>query len=299
VLGTWWWLGAWSERLASHFWLFQVPFALMLLSMWSGFARLLSPVVRLLAVALLFLLWIYAGPLGQFVSIGLAGLALLSLPWLTPGPLGAGRLLGLIMAPSLAALVFWFFTAPDIKYALSYFWTLAAGAVVIGASHRLDGPLFRGLGLPRSAPGGWTLLGCAILCGAVLGVCVLMRLPLLSLLTILWILAFASVIGNNPTGNSLFCEFLPLCGLCVMLLFLAQQVIPNVHNPRGEAFGRAAIPVVPVTEFTTRSGLRLYIPVEALVVWDAPLPNTPFPNPDLRLRHKGDLSSGFAVGSVP
>ncbi len=45
----------------------------------------------------------------------------------------------------------------------------------------------------------------------------------------------------------------------------------------------------------TETSLGLYVPVEGDEVWDAPLPATPYPRKDLRLRCESDLCCGFTV----
>jgi hypothetical protein len=45
----------------------------------------------------------------------------------------------------------------------------------------------------------------------------------------------------------------------------------------------------------TRSGLKVNIPVDNFYCWDGPLPSASYPNPALRLRRPGDLSSGFTI----
>ena len=52
-------------------------------------------------------------------------------------------------------------------------------------------------------------------------------------------------------------------------------------------------PPASVVPFTTRSGLVLWVPQEAGNCWYAPLPCTPEPRADLRLRRPGELGSGF------
>ncbi len=46
---------------------------------------------------------------------------------------------------------------------------------------------------------------------------------------------------------------------------------------------------------TTASGLRLYVPRVSDQCWDAPLPCTPYPHPNLRLRDGKHLGSGFLI----
>lgn len=55
------------------------------------------------------------------------------------------------------------------------------------------------------------------------------------------------------------------------------------------------IPIVKLSKFETRSGLVVYIPKKGDQCWNAKLPCTPYPNPDLRLRKEGNISKGFIV----
>jgi hypothetical protein len=66
------------------------------------------------------------------------------------------------------------------------------------------------------------------------------------------------------------------------------------HVPVGS--DTTAIRVPKLTTFITTSGLELYVPVSALgQCFDAPLPCTPNPAPNVRLREPGNLASGFVV----
>jgi hypothetical protein len=71
-------------------------------------------------------------------------------------------------------------------------------------------------------------------------------------------------------------------------------------------FGRPLDPMggeVPVVPFVTASGLVVNVPARTYdpppgmpnACWRAPIPCTPNPAPNLRLRRPGDLASGFAV----
>jgi len=57
------------------------------------------------------------------------------------------------------------------------------------------------------------------------------------------------------------------------------------------------IPSVKLQTFITNSGLAIYTPKEGDYCWDAPLPATPYPNPNLRLREAGNISKGFMFSS--
>jgi hypothetical protein len=54
-------------------------------------------------------------------------------------------------------------------------------------------------------------------------------------------------------------------------------------------------PTAKLARYATRSGLALWVPVKGNSCWRGPLPCTPHPAPNLRLRRKGDLKSGFVV----
>ena len=69
----------------------------------------------------------------------------------------------------------------------------------------------------------------------------------------------------------------------------------DLYQGLGEDHGFHAAPRSELQSFITRSGLRLYVPQEGDQCWDAPLPCTPYPNADLRLRRQGDLGSGFLL----
>ncbi len=58
---------------------------------------------------------------------------------------------------------------------------------------------------------------------------------------------------------------------------------------------RVPLPAVEVRRFTTFSGLELYVPTADDLCWDAPLPCTPYPNGNLRLREPGNMGAGFTV----
>lgn len=141
----------------------------------------------------------------------------------------------LVLVPVWLALVFWFVTAPDPRFAGSLFWLAAAAPVAFW--------------LP-AAP---RLAQTALLVGFLAGV-------------------------EMPN---------------------ASHLMHLIQVPAMVATGQFAdIPDVPEEQFwvfTTRSDLQVYVPVDGDQVWDAPLPATPYPNPDLRLRCPHSLACGFAV----
>jgi hypothetical protein len=97
-------------------------------------------------------------------------------------------------------------------------------------------------------------------------------------------------------GVSLLILFDPVCTWMRtphMGLFAAMQrtllIAPDARN------GLGMMPKVEMIERSTDSGLRLWVPVTGDQCWDAPLPCTPYFNPDLRLRIPGDIESGFVI----
>jgi hypothetical protein len=65
--------------------------------------------------------------------------------------------------------------------------------------------------------------------------------------------------------------------------------------PPGSDGGFHPNPPVELTKFVTDFGLELTVPVDDDRVFDAPLPATPHPVKNLRLRKPGDLSGGFEL----
>jgi hypothetical protein len=61
------------------------------------------------------------------------------------------------------------------------------------------------------------------------------------------------------------------------------------------AMGFHPVPEVHVAPFTTRSGLVVWVPRDGDQVWNAPLPATPEPLPDLALRRPPGLAAGFTL----
>jgi len=77
----------------------------------------------------------------------------------------------------------------------------------------------------------------------------------------------------------------------VLALVLAIGGIERIRHPLDPGF--YPIREIETYEFTADSGLILQVPVEGDECWDAPLPCTPYPNPELQLRQDNDLGSGF------
>jgi hypothetical protein len=84
-----------------------------------------------------------------------------------------------------------------------------------------------------------------------------------------------------------------LC-LSLILCMIPFRHMTLYYGP-GEDHGFHATPRSELTTFVTRSEVLLYTPQEGDQCWDAPLPCTPYPNADLRLRRQGNLGSGFLL----
>ncbi|MCB0165376.1 MAG: hypothetical protein KDI79_14200 [Anaerolineae bacterium] len=135
-----------------------------------------------------------------------------------------------LMIP-IIALVFWFFTAPNIRFAGGSFWLLGAGTMAISIHHVADKKL----------------------------------LEIVSLSSLL-LAIFAFVISARLHG---------------------WVVYPGPDQ------GFYPTPKFQVHQFQTRSGLTIFVPNTGDKCWDAPLPCTPYPNPDLATIESGNISSGF------
>jgi hypothetical protein len=77
---------------------------------------------------------------------------------------------------------------------------------------------------------------------------------------------------------------------------LRALVHANLHAPEAGRWLHTSHPTPELEHYTTRSGLVLGVPTgDGARCWDAPIPCTPNPAPNLRLRVPGDLASGFVV----
>ena len=85
-------------------------------------------------------------------------------------------------------------------------------------------------------------------------------------------------------------------GLACLVLFFGQSmnVLEFLHEWQRD-MGPARVGRTEIK--TTQSGLRVHVPVGDNRAWDAPLPWTPYFNPQLRLRRPGELESGFILES--
>ena len=173
-------------------------------------------------------------PYHVVLPVGLlaAGVGLLALGTLAGrrGPPRVPDAVWLVIVPSLVSLVFWFFTAPSIRFAGANLWVLGAGASLLALDR---------IGVKRR------LAAAFVLAWAV-------------------VLSAFSVAGQDTHWRE-----------------------------AGPDHGFYPILPVEVREVTTDAGLRLVIPVVDNRCWNAPLPCTPHPVPDIQLRENGELRWGF------
>jgi uncharacterized membrane protein len=134
----------------------------------------------------------------------------------------------LFLLPSAGAVLFWFFTAPDPRFAGASLYILGAG-----------------------------LLSASI-----------------------------NVLHNRISRLTVY-FFLCLC--CIMILL---AMFRSFSNPQKNF---SPPPEFPLITKTTESGIDIFLPQSGDQCWDAPLPCTPYFNPQLRLRNDADLSSGFIL----
>jgi hypothetical protein len=82
----------------------------------------------------------------------------------------------------------------------------------------------------------------------------------------------------------------------VLLAVGAASVKPfDVFYGPGPDGGLHPALTAPMATYATAGKLVLYVPQKGKQCWDSPLPSTPYPRPDLRLRRPGDLASGFVI----
>jgi hypothetical protein len=163
-----------------------------------------------------------------------------------------------ILPPVCVALVSWLLSAPSTRYCPALFWT--AAAVSIAECQRALWPSLAARG--RQA---------AVVAVALFGISPLVAEPVRSALQR----------GRNPAAALLAHNF--------------------VAPPPGDAL-QTIRSKVEVTPFRTRSGLALNRPVRKPdpnslpnACWNAPIPCTPNPAPNLALREPGNLRGGFRV----
>jgi hypothetical protein len=140
----------------------------------------------------------------------------------------------LILLPPIIAIIFWFFTAPTIRFIGASFWILGVASIIlaISCSNKLQ----------------WRKI--LIIIG-------------ISICTIYILYKYFTFEG----------------------LILTKDKIKNFYN----------VPKVTLKKEITNTGLVIFLPKEGDQCWDAQLPCSPYMNPDLRLRRKGDIRYGFIV----
>ncbi len=142
-----------------------------------------------------------------------------------------------------AALIFWFFSAPDLRFAKACIYLLPISLALICAE-----------ACPKTIPDKIMLLLTAALLG---------------------------LLSVNYLGYSL-------------LYAKDLKFHPSSYAP---------IPVVELNEKVTFSGLRVYVPSSGDRCWDAPLPCTPYFQPQLKLLSPEDGGCGFRylpdIGNLP
>jgi hypothetical protein len=102
------------------------------------------------------------------------------------------------------------------------------------------------------------------------------------------ILVACCLVGTLPISVPILAASL---GSQLNLLGAARQVL---LIPPGRDHGLQPLNPYELRTYVTESGLVLYVPVVQNACWDAPLPCTPHPAPNLRLAGPG-LASGFVV----
>ena len=181
------------------------------------------------------------------------------------------------LLPSIASLVFWFMTAPDLRFAGASFWVLGAGAVTLAAQEL-------GMSFNRKMTRFATFLCLAIVASLMLSV----------------------ISGKADALRVIIRENNPLRAFLHLSINrdLMDALIIKVTSPvkvfrtliiieSGGDSGFYAAPHVDLDTFVTRSGLVIYVPKNGKQCWDAPLPCARRPVPNLRLRQEGDMSRGF------
>lgn len=171
------------------------------------------------------------------------------------------KALWLFLLPAVASFIFWFFTAPTIRYLGASFWILGAGTITLSIG------CVNGLGRKIKS------LFIVYLCIAIYS-------------------SFFSILGKDNFEKVLIKE------RNISKAFRQLHINNNLTIASGENFGFYGKPRADLKTFLTRSGLILYVPERENQCWDAPLPCTPYPDINLRLRQKGNMRSGFIIDPV-
>lgn len=162
-----------------------------------------------------------------------------------------------MLIPVGVAITVWFVVVPSVRYAVPLFWTLAALSVCLSYSVLTDSQ--SKFVMPMVVAG-----------SVCLGIAPPVAGPIVE----------AAISGTNPARAALEANFI------------------KPHS------GRWFHPIAEqseLTTFTASSGLTVYVPKKPssgprrAKCWDAPLPCTPNPAVNLRLRQPGRLDKGFKV----
>jgi hypothetical protein len=165
--------------------------------------------------------------------------------------------LSVFLLLSAASIIFWFLTAPDIRFAGAIFWILCSGVILF-------------------------VFGCSE------------RLKKLLIFYVVFTLFYSFFLGPVINGKL---EFIKIVANREGFVKAFRELRINLKRPTGlnkpEGFYEA--PVIETRTFITDSGLKLYVPKDGTLCWDAPLPCTPYPNSHLKLRKDQSLGFGFRV----
>ncbi|GAB4428610.1 MAG: hypothetical protein OHK0015_11680 [Chloroflexi bacterium OHK40] len=116
-----------------------------------------------------------------------------------------------------------------------------------------------------------------------------------------WVLGLGLVICTVEGLGPRLAAGSPFAAVCLavvagLLLYVAPVRGPLLLvPPPGSEDGFWALPVAPTRPYTTASGLELALPATGDQCWATPLPCTPYPRPELRLREPGNLGGGFVL----
>jgi hypothetical protein len=175
-----------------------------------------------------------------------------------------------MVMPALAIL-FWFFTAPDVRFGEGYFWAVGFMAASLGVyTYYRPRPSARSLKVlllffavgsllfPRSAIDDVTAVRCAERIAGIVH----------------W-----SQPGINNSAAAGGRELAAARGLCRVVL--SSTLALNIVTNPPAIFTGATLRAVEVTEFFTREGVRVFAGLRGGECWDAELPCAPSADPGL------------------
>lgn len=110
-----------------------------------------------------------------------------------------------------------------------------------------------------------------------------------------WLIALGLLLPVMEGRPRLFWVILLLVSLPTLRLFVLEPMIP----PGDAEYGLHTLTQAELNPYTTDSGLDVWTPAGTNQCWDAPLPCTPYPHPNLRLRVPGALGQGFILNIGP